>query len=82
MALVHRPSAWASTKFSVTLSDGVLTAVNADSDAPAKEFVRALTSLVTAASPIVIPSKVEPTTALPLCNADPRIASINGAKVN
>jgi hypothetical protein len=84
MALVHKPSAWASTKFSVTLSDGMLTGMNTESDAPAKEIAGAVTSLLTAATPLLQPKGVTeppPSPKKPLCNAAPAIARLTVAKV-
>ena len=82
MALVHKPSAWASTKFSVKLSDGMLTDINTESDASAKEIAGAVTSLLTAATPLLRSEAAEkPRPGKPLCNAGPVIARLTVAKV-
>jgi len=77
VALIHKPSMFASGKLEVTISDGLLTSLNSENTPLTAELLGKITELGTAAGAFVAPtqSKVgEGETAA--CNAAPQIKKI------
>lgn len=79
--LVYKPGPFTSYKFSVNLSNGMVTAVNAESKSQVPEVIGALTGAVEKLAPILAAAAppaplVPPPAGKPACNAVPRLVSL------
>jgi len=79
--LVYEPGPFASYKFGVNLSKGMVTSVNVESESQVPEVIEALTGAIQKLAPIIAAAAltaplVSPPPGKPACNAVPRLVSL------